>query len=77
MRDWLHVGCEAGCDMQSIGGCNCGCPDGQCSVPVHQCSRCGDCDYGQNEEATETRRHCAETRIERHGILVPNPERKP
>ena len=38
---------------QHVGGSNCGCPDGGCSVPVHECSACGDCDYGQNEEARE------------------------
>jgi hypothetical protein len=49
-------------DWQSTGGCNCGCEDGICSVPVNHCTRCGDCDYGDNEEARDVRRHCAETR---------------
>ena len=49
-------------DWQSVGGRNCGCKDGQCSVPVHECSRCGDCDYGENEDAREVRRECAERR---------------
>lgn len=62
-RDFLFVGCERGHDMQSTGGCNCGCEDGACSVPVHVCTRCGDCDYGDNAEATEIRQHCAETRL--------------
>ena len=39
------------------GGASCGCPDGACSVPVHTC-RCGDCDYGDNAEADETREYC-------------------
>lgn len=44
----------------SIGGCNAGCsPDCGCSVPVLQCHVCGDCDYGDNKEADETRRRCA------------------
>lgn len=58
---------EIGCDFQSIGGCNCGCRyvqdgercEGQCSVPVMQCTRCGDCDYGNNVEADEKRADCA------------------
>jgi hypothetical protein len=48
-------------DWQSLGGANAGC--GQfctCSVPVLQCTRCSDCDYGDNAEAEETRRKCAE-----------------
>lgn len=49
---------ELGHDMQSIGGCNCGCPDGACSVPVNECTRCKDSDYGDNEDATEVRRLC-------------------
>jgi hypothetical protein len=41
------------------GGANCGCADGSCSVPVHQCDRCGDYDYGENEEAKSVRAECA------------------
>jgi hypothetical protein len=59
---------DLGCDMQSIGGCNCGCVFGEgddahpgsCSVPVLQCTRCGDCDYSDNDEAKEVRRECHE-----------------
>lgn len=49
------------------GGANCGCQwtdedgglaSGSCSVPVHECEVCGDCDYGQNQEAIETRERC-------------------
>jgi hypothetical protein len=50
-------------DWQSIGGCNAGCEEGKycsCSVPVYVCSRCGDCDYGDNREAVEIRRRCAD-----------------
>lgn len=62
-RDWLFVGCEAGHDYVSMGGCNAGCHhDCACSVPVHQCSRCGDCDYGDNREATDIRRECIDLR---------------
>lgn len=59
-RDFLFVGCEAGHDWQSIGGCNAGChADCVCSAPVHECSRCGDCDYGDNEDAKDVREKCA------------------
>jgi hypothetical protein len=60
-RDWLYLACEVGHDWQSIGGCNAGCGDFcACSVPVHTCTRCGDCDYGDNEDANEIRKACAE-----------------
>lgn len=49
---------EVGHDWQHIGGRNCGCGDGGCSVPVHQCSKCGDCDYGDNPEAAATIAAC-------------------
>lgn len=43
-----------------LGGSNAGCSrDCNCSVPVYQCTVCGDCDYGDNKEADETRRRCA------------------
>lgn len=59
-RDFLFVGCEAGHDWQSIGGCNAGCHDNcVCSVPVNECSRCRDCDYGDNEDAIRVRDNCA------------------
>lgn len=64
---------ELGCDMQSVGGANCGCEfivadlydepmlvAGCCSVPVNRCTRCGDCDYGNNDDAKEVRRLCRE-----------------
>ena len=44
-----------------VGGCNAGCELGEdcyCSVPVHECKRCGDCDYGDNREAMEHRAKC-------------------
>lgn len=49
---------ELGHDWQFIGGANCGCEDDNCSVPVHQCTRCGDCDYGENAEADDVRSAC-------------------
>ena len=65
MRDWLFVGCEKGHDMHHIGGCNAGCDLGNdcwCSVPVFKCSRCSECDYGENEEAEFLRKRCLEAR---------------
>jgi hypothetical protein len=62
MRDWLFVGCERGHHWQHVGGCNARCDRGDdcyCSVPVHICSRCNDCDYGDNSEAETVRRDCA------------------
>ncbi len=54
---------DLGHDWKSIGGCNCGChPHAACSVPVNECSRCKDCDYGDNAEAGEIRSQCAITR---------------
>lgn len=50
---------EIGHDWQHIGGANCGCPDGACSVPVHTCTRCGDSDYGDNADADRWREECA------------------
>ncbi|RVD32016.1 hypothetical protein EN742_33425 [Mesorhizobium sp. M4A.F.Ca.ET.020.02.1.1] len=44
---------------KSIGGCNAGChKDCSCSVPVHECEVCKECDYGDNAWADETRRNC-------------------
>jgi len=44
----------------SIGGCNAACSDDcGCSVPVNECEVCGDCDYGDNNDARETREECA------------------
>lgn len=53
--------CKAvGHDWQSTGGCNAGCgPDCFCSVPVNVCAKCGDCDYGENEDADKERARCA------------------
>lgn len=41
-------------DWKFVGGRNAGCSnDCGCSIPVYQCSRCGDYDYGDNPEARE------------------------
>lgn len=50
---------ELGHDWQSVGGCNCGChEDAACCIPVNECARCKECDYGDNREAEEVRRNC-------------------
>lgn len=51
---------EAGHVWKHIGGKNADCgEDGcGCSVPVHTCERCGDCDYGDNTWASEARDNC-------------------
>lgn len=46
---WKFIGC-AGCSCDDIGGC---------SLPVHECENCGDCDYADNEESAEIRAKCA------------------
>lgn len=49
---WKFIGC-GGCCCDDIGGC---------SLPVHQCEECGDCDYGDNPESDEIRAKCADER---------------
>lgn len=52
---------EHGHDWQHHGGANAGCAtDCACSVPVYVCSKCGDCDYGENPEAIQVRADCAD-----------------
>lgn len=47
---------------RQIGGSWCGCHEhASCSVPVHECEACGDCDYGENDEADEIRVRCKQT----------------
>lgn len=49
----------AGHDWQFTGGKNADCgSDCACSVPVHTCSKCRDCDYGDNEEARLIQSDC-------------------
>lgn len=63
-RDFIFLGCYWGKhDWQHIGGCNAGCdPYCNCSIPVHECARCGDCDYGRNPEADDVRAECLSSR---------------
>lgn len=60
-------------DWQSLGGCNAGCSkDCDCSVPVNECSRCHDCDYGDNDDAREVRRLCA---LQNGNPTTPSPQK--
>lgn len=65
-RDYIFLGCYSGNhDWRHIGGCNAGCDDYYvCSVPVNECAKCGDCDYGQNPDADEIRERCSGERID-------------
>ena len=67
-RDYLFLGCDHGNhEWVFDGGANAGCDQGNdcgCSVPVHRCIKCGDCDYGDNDEANEVRRDCAVRRAD-------------
>lgn len=52
---------EVGHTWKFLGGANAGCSDTcGCSVSVHVCEKCGDCDYGDNEEAVQIRKDCEE-----------------
>lgn len=70
---------EFGHDWKHIGGQNAACPRGGdcvCSVPVHECTKCGDCDYGDNDEAAETIASC-ELTYRDESPASPTPEREP
>lgn len=75
--------CRSGHLWESHGGSNCGCEwiedgqrcHGQCSVPVCVCPVCGDCDYGDNDEAREMIRECADERSER--LIAPQNSEAP
>lgn len=57
--------CAEGHEWRSIGGCNAGCGENcHCSVPVNICAVCGDCDYGENEEAREIVDKCRRKRLD-------------
>lgn len=58
------AGCvEAGHEWKHIGGRNACCDHlCVCSIPVYECQRCGDSDYGENAEAEGTMRRCMEAR---------------
>lgn len=56
--------CTEGHSWVFAGGCNASCnhPEDncQCSIPVYECSVCGVCDYGDNDEAREIISTCEE-----------------
>lgn len=56
-----HCG-EVGHTWKHIGGRNANCTECaafcSCSIPVHECTKCGDCDYGENAEAWSTMIYC-------------------
>lgn len=52
---------ENGHSWRLYGGANAGCHETcQCSVPVYKCAKCGDCDYGDNDEARAIKARCQE-----------------
>ncbi|WP_043331756.1 hypothetical protein [Methylosinus sp. LW4] len=53
---------EVGHRWKHLGGKHAGCadPDCMCSVPVYECEACGNCDYGENDEAREIIARCEE-----------------
>jgi hypothetical protein len=62
---------EVGHRWKFLGGRNAGCDDEDhrefscsCSVPVYECEACGDCDYGENDEAREIVAECKARRDE-------------
>lgn len=58
---------EVGHTWASPGGMNAGCSDTcSCSVPVNVCTKCGDSDYGDNDEASITRDRCRTLYPENH-----------
>lgn len=58
------IAAEQSCSVRGhvwvfVGGKNAGCSDVcGCSVPVHTCRDCGDCDYGDTEEAGDIMSQC-------------------
>ncbi|MCA0358693.1 MAG: hypothetical protein LCH78_17915 [Proteobacteria bacterium] len=58
---------DVGHAWEHIGGRNAGCSDTcACSVPVHVCAKCGDSDYGENDDASVTRDRCRALYPENH-----------
>ena len=72
-RDILFLHCQDGYTWVLAGGTACCCPESHgngCSLPVYQCAKCGDYDYGDNEEA---RAIIAKCELERRDIEEVNP----
>lgn len=61
-REAASASCaEIGHDWVFFGGKTCSCHENSsCYIPVYECSRCGDCDYGDNEEAKNIYINCVE-----------------
>ena len=57
-RDWLFLHCQDSHDWVFAGGRACNCEPACCSVPVYQCAKCGDYDYGYNDETREVEERC-------------------
>jgi len=56
-------------DWQFVGGTCANCsPDCSCSVPVSECTQCGDCDYGHTVEADKIILACKATK---HRVEMP------
>lgn len=62
---------EVGHRWKHLGGKHAGCVesdpdfDCDCSLPVYECEVCGNCDYGENEEAREIIANCKARREKR------------
>lgn len=61
-REAASLGCrDAGHQWVFDGGRWCGCHEtAGCSIPVHKCARCGNYDYGDNEDARKQIAACLE-----------------
>lgn len=59
-RPIAAAGCgEAGHDWRPIGNANAACDDDcGCSVPLYECTVCGDSDCGDNPEGDQVRLNC-------------------
>lgn len=55
-HDWKLVGGRNAC-CEAEASCS-------CSIPVNVCAKCSDCDYGENQEAADVIRNCAQRRAE-------------
>lgn len=53
-HQWIRIGGMSACCYE----------DCSCSVPVHECEVCKDCDYGVNQEADDLRKACENHMLE-------------
>lgn len=49
---WKFKGGRSCCCARAEGGMS------GCSLPVHECETCGDCDYGENDDAADIVAKC-------------------